>query len=357
MRDVLSDIERWHGEGKRVAVATVIEAWGSSPRPVGSKMVVSDAGDMAGSVSGGCVEGAVFEEAQGSLRRGEPKLVTYGVSDETAWSVGLSCGGRIAIFITPWEPPEGGAKRGELFGHLARCLAEERLVAVATVVAGSSFGAQRLITADGETVGHLGHEELDSQADRRVGDGFASFASRCQTLEVAGEEVRVFLEILPPRPKLIVIGAVHVAVPLIAFAKPLGFRTIVVDPRSAFLTAERFAHADELCREWPDEALGGLGLNENTYIAVLSHDLKLDLPALSVALRHQVRYIGALGSKKTHGKRVTALSEAGFSEQQIATIHNPIGLPLGGRRAEEIALSIIAEIVAVGHGKALTASR
>ena len=241
--------------------------------------------------------------------------------------------------------------RTELFETLRDYLAEERLVALATVIAGTHVGHQLLLTADGESHGSLGTAALDERVTARTREIFHSFASQRHVVELEGQSHDVFIEILPPRPRLMIVGAVHVAVPLVHFAKALGFQTIVIDPRTAFLTPERFAHADTLITEWPDKALAELKLNENSYVALLSHDLKLDLPALEIALRRPVRYVGALGSKKTHAKRVAAMREAGFSDDEMAQIYNPIGLPLGGRRAEEMAVSILAEIVAVRHDR------
>ncbi len=254
--------------------------------------------------------------------------------------------------------------RSEIYRQLRDCLDADRLVALATVIGGPGRGRQLLIAPATESwppvrLGGLGSDaapeagdhELDEAVARLAGELLASFQSRRQVFPTADGEADVFLEIHPPRPKLVVIGAVHVASALVTFANTLGFRTIVVDPRTAFATAERFPHAAELSTEWPDEALRRIGINENTYLALLSHDLKLDLPALEVALPSRARYVGALGSKKTHGKRVAALEEKGFSAESIARIHNPIGLDLGGRRAEEIAVAIVAEMIAVNHGK------
>jgi xanthine dehydrogenase accessory factor len=241
--------------------------------------------------------------------------------------------------------------KNEIYDRLKQAVDQEQLVALATVVAGPGLGGQRLVWPDGSSCGDVGPRELEKQVEDLIARLFQSFACERATFPVTGEDVEVFVEIHPPRPKLIVVGAVHVAIPLVGFAKALGLRTIVVDPRTAFATAERFPHVDELDTRWPDEALEAIGVNENTFIALLSHDLKLDLPALEVVLRRPVRYVGALGSKKTHGKRVAALRERGISDDAIARIHNPIGLDLGGRRAEEIAVAIIAEMVAVSHGR------
>ncbi len=242
--------------------------------------------------------------------------------------------------------------KSEIYGELKRCLDAERLVALATVVAGPGLGRQLLLWPGGARRGGLGDPGLEEEVANRAGELFSSFASERRTYGGSkGRPIEVFLEVHPPRPKLIVVGAVHVAIPLVGFARTLGLRTVVVDPRTAFATPERFPDVDELVTEWPDEALRAIGVNENTFVALLSHDLKLDLPALEVALEQPARYIGALGSKKTHGKRVAALREKGFGDDAIARIKNPIGLDLGGRRAEEIAVAVIAEMVAVSHGR------
>ncbi len=241
--------------------------------------------------------------------------------------------------------------RPEVWDELSRALDAEELVAVATVVAGPGTGRQLLLRPSAAGPGGLGGAELDSAAQRLAGEAFADFASRRATLPADGGAMELFIDVHPPPPKLVIVGAVHVAIPLIAFAVRLGFRTVVIDPRTAFATAERFAAADELIRDWPGEAMAATGLNEATYVAVLSHDLKIDLPALEAALRSPVRYIGALGSRKTHAKRIAALEECGFTAAEIGRIHSPIGLDVGGgRRAEEIALSVIAEVVKASHG-------
>jgi xanthine dehydrogenase accessory factor len=240
----------------------------------------------------------------------------------------------------------------EIWDELGRSLEAEELVAVATVVAGPGAGRQLLLRPVAAGPGDLGSAELDGEAGRLAAEAFAAFSCRRTTVPLGGEEVELFIDVHPPPPKLVIVGAVHVAIPLIAFAGRLGFRTVVIDPRTAFATAERFAEADELICDWPGEALAATGLNEATYVAVLSHDLKIDLPALEATLRSPVRYIGALGSRKTHAKRIAALEERGFTAAEIGRIQSPIGLDLGGgRRAEEIALSVIAEVVRASHGE------
>ena len=344
MRDILPVIDRWRADGRRVALATVVHVWGSAPRPIGSKMAVADDGEMAGSVSGGCVEGAIVEEAREVLENGVPKLVSFGVSDDDAWAVGLSCGGQIDIWV---ERLEDGGENAAIYGELRRCLDEGELVALATDLAG---GAQLLLWPDGRRRGTLGDPSLDRRAGELADEQWSSFGGRRDKVAGAAGELDLFVEIHAPPPRLVIVGAVHVTVALVHMANIVGFETIVVDPRTAFATEARFAHADRLLNDWPDEALEAIGINANTFVALLSHDLKLDLPALRVALP-KARYVGALGSKKTHAKRLRALAEAGVDDALAARIHNPIGLDLGGRRAEEIAVAVLAEIVAVAHGR------
>lgn len=342
MRDVKEKLDAWLAEGHDVMLATVVSVWGSAPRPPGSHLAYSSSGGIAGSVSGGCVEGAVIEEGQEILEHGESRLLSFGVEDELAWNVGLSCGGKIEVFCEKLDL--------ELYGEIRTELEADRLAALATVIAGEHRGRRLLLRDRAGSTGSLGTPALDLLAARLFEEQCTSFEARRETFEEDGESNQVFLEMLPPRPELIVVGAVHVAIPLVAIANLLGFRTVVVDPRTAFATRERFRHADDLLHEWPDEALRHVGIHRNTFVALLSHDPKLDVPAARVALEGKARYVGALGSKKTHQKRVQKLREAGVPEEQIARLHNPIGLDLGGRKAQEIAVAVIAEIVAVSHG-------
>jgi xanthine dehydrogenase accessory factor len=238
----------------------------------------------------------------------------------------------------------------ELYTLLKQSLNAAELVAVATVVAGEGVGRKMLIWPDGRTSGSLGAAGLHEQVLDLAADLLADQRSGRETFDVAGEPVDVFVEVHPPPPKLILVGAVHIAIPLVTYANELGFRTIVVDARSAFATPERFAHADELILKWPSRALEEMTLDEASYIVVLTHDEKLDNPALKTALSSPARYIGALGSTRTHAERVEKLLAQGVTEAQLERIHAPIGLELGAERPEEIAVAIIAEIVAVSHG-------
>jgi xanthine dehydrogenase accessory factor len=242
--------------------------------------------------------------------------------------------------------------REVLHRQLSACLQSRRLVALATVVEGPGVGNQLLIWPGGETLGDLGAPRLNQRAAIYGEQVIPVFATGRKSFQVDNEVVDVFFEVLVPPPKLVVVGAVHVAIALVELGRQLGFETIIVDPRGVFATEERFARADRLIKAWPEDVLDEVGLDESTYLVLLSHDLKIDLPALRKSLRSPARYIGALGSKKTHAKRVAVLEEEGYSDEELARIHAPIGIDLGGRRAEEIALSIMAQIVAVRHGAA-----
>lgn len=238
-----------------------------------------------------------------------------------------------------------------LFDELRGALERRELVTLATVLEGEHLGRQLLIWPGEQVLGDLGTPRLNQRAALFAHKVFQDFSSKRKALRGEEGRIEVFFEIHPPAPKLVIIGAVHVAIHLIELARAMGFYTVVVDPRTAFATRERFAGADELHHEWPQEVLLTIGLDAGTYVVALSHDLKIDVPALLVAFEHPVRYIGALGSSRTHAKRVAALREAGAREEEIARIRAPIGLDLGGRRADEIALSVLAEIVAASHGK------
>lgn len=371
MRDVLDSVARWRADGKRVALATVVSTWGSAPRQPGAVMAISAERELAGSVSGGCVEGAVVEAAGEVLAGGEPRLLHFGVSDEDAWAVGLSCGGKIDVFVEPlWDRPrtaetsstgrsvpsaEAGGReadtRFELYRQLEQALAADELLAQATVVSGPATGAGMLLWPDGRTVGGLASEVLESHAAETAAELFPVFGSRRAAVEVDGDEVDLFVHVHAPRPQLVIVGGGHVSEHLVRLAAELGFHTVVIDPRAPFATPERFSAADRLIQEWPGAAFEELDVHEATSVAVLSHDLKLDVPALQAVLASRARYVGALGSRKTQARRAAALREAGVAEEGIARIRSPIGLDLGGRRPDEIALAVLAEIVATRHGK------
>ena len=308
MREVLDELNEWIGGREDIAIATVIETWGSSPRPLGSKMLVTRSGKMAGSVSNGCIEGAVFEEAQKVLKTEKPKVAAFGVSDDVAFGVGLACGGHIEVFVQPL-----GKTHRQLVGMLNRDEA-------ATLRTNLTTGEAELVS--GTPPG--------SELARRDGD--------------------VFVEPFRRPAHLVIIGAIHIAIPLHRLAKLMGYRVTVIDARAKFATKERFPEADELIVAWPDEAMSKVPIDSSTYVVVLTHDPKFDLPALRSVLKKDAGYIGAIGSRKTNQNRFDALRKEGFTEEQLAKVHGPIGLDLGGRGAEETALGILAEITAVRFG-------
>jgi xanthine dehydrogenase accessory factor len=308
MREVLGELTGWIDAKEDIALATVIETWGSSPRPLGSKMVVTKSGKMAGSVSNGCIEGAVFEEAQKVLKSREPRVAAFGVADDVAFEVGLACGGHIEVFVQPL-----GASHRQLIETLRRNEA-------ATLRTNLDTGEAEL-TKGAPSGSELAH---------RDGEWFTEPFRRSA--------------------QLVIIGAIHIAIPLHRLAKLMGYRVTVVDARAKFATKERFPDADEVIVAWPDEAMAGIVVDNSTYVVILTHDPKFDLPALRSVLGKPAGYIGAIGSRKTNQNRFDSLRKEGFTEEQLARVHGPIGLDLGGRGAEETALGILSEITAVRFG-------
>jgi xanthine dehydrogenase accessory factor len=341
MRDILPDLDKWRAENQSIALATVIQTWGSSPRRAGAKMALTPDGKITGSVSGGCVEGAVYEAGIDVLKSKRPQLLHFGVADETAWEVGLACGGSIDIFVKPLDT--------EFFNTLRSTLVEEHPAIVVTVVRGSDeiLGHEILVRDDGNVMGSI-NEKLDMQAVELARQALAQGESRRVLLE---DETEVFMEVILPPPTLIVIGGVHITIALVTLAKTLGYRTVVVDPRSAFGNQERFPNVDQLIQLWPDEAFQQVPLTRSTAIAMLTHDPKLDDPALKIALPSPAFYVGALGSKTTQAKRRQRLLEDGLTEEQLDRLHGPIGLEIGAGTPEEIAMSIMAEIVAARNNR------
>ncbi|MCB8988184.1 MAG: XdhC family protein [Ardenticatenaceae bacterium] len=335
MKDVINAIELWQEDGAPVALATVVQTWGSAPRQIGAKMALTPDGRLSGSVSGGCVEGAVFDEGVEALAQQRPRLLHFGVADETAWDVGLACGGTIEVFVEPLDTA--------VFAFMRDLIQRDEAGAAITVIRGpeGTLGRKLAVSRAGGQVGTLGDVALDEQA--------AAAAQRAvhSHREQLTDEVEVFLDVVRPAPRLVMVGGVHIAVALTSLAKTLGYHTTVVDPRRAFGSVERFPHVEELIQAWPDEAFAQVELTPETAVALLTHDPKIDDPALKIILEKPVFYVGALGSRKTHAKRVERLRGYGFSEAQIARIHGPIGLDIGASTPEEIALSILAQIVKI----------
>ena len=308
MREVLGELNEWTQAGEDIALATVVETWGSSPRPLGSKMVVTRSGKMAGSVSNGCIEGAVFDEAQKVLKSREPKIAAFGVADDVAFEVGLACGGHIEVFIEP------------------------------------------LATVHRQLIGMLETNAPATLRTNLVTGETALVEGTPPGVELARRDGEWFTEPFRRPAHLIIIGAIHIAIPLHRLAKLMGYRVTVVDARAKFATKERFPEADELIVAWPDEAMARLAIDRSSYVVILTHDPKFDLPALRSVLAKEAGYIGAIGSRKTNQNRFDALRAEGFTEEQLSRVHGPIGLDLGGRGAEETALGILAEITAVRFG-------
>ncbi len=328
MREILNDLKRWLASDESIALATVVHAQGSSPRPIGSRMAVTTSGKMVGSVSGGCVEGAVFEEAQHVLAGDPPKRLRYSAVDEQGWQVGLACGGTLEVYVEPLA---------KIHRRLLEALEQEETVALVTRLDG---GGHLLAWPDGRLVGD---QSLAPQLDALFPGPRAGLCRR--------PDGDTFLQVFAPPPTLTIVGAVHIAMPLTTLAKTLGFHVRLVDARRAFATEERFPDVDEMVIAWPQEALEPRYLRPQDAMVVLTHDPKFDVPALEVALKQSVGYIGLLGSTKTQAKRQQALRERGFDDEDLARIHGPVGLDLGGESPAEIALAIMAEIVAARHDR------
>jgi xanthine dehydrogenase accessory factor len=335
MRDILARLEEWRRHGEQIAIATVTKTWGSAPRQTGAKMAVTLSGHVVGSVSAGCVEGAVIEEALAVLASGTPCPLQYGVSDEEAFDVGLACGGTIEIFVEPFTAFE------EVYGLITECLGSRQPLGIVSLLDGDHFRHKLAVLADGHTVGEVPLPGRQAQIVRAA----AAQVTRDTSGFVKIDGVSLFVDVYPRTPRLVIVGAVHIAEILAPMADLAGFEVCLVDPRSAFATHERFPHVAQIINEWPDQALALLSLDDATYIAALTHDPKLDDPALLAALASQARYIGALGSRRTNQLRLERLRQAGLTDAQLARLHAPIGLPLGGRSPAEIAVSILAEIV------------
>lgn len=335
MLDILSDLDRWQRDGMKIALATVIQTWGSSPRQTGAKMGIASEGQFSGSVSGGCVENAVVEAGIESLKTGRPQLLHFDVADETAWEVGLACGGSIDVFVNLLDK--------SLFEELRAVLEDEGQAVTVTVIRGPDeiLGREILIRADGRIVGTI-DARWDGTILELANEALSQGISHRTKLN---ESVEIFVDVILPRPTLIVVGGVHIAVTLVALAKALYYRTIVIDPRGAWGNEERFPNVDRLIQAWPEAAFGQVQINRSTAVAMLTHDPKLDDPALKIALSSSAFYVGALGSKTTNAKRRERLLNDGLDESQLARLHAPIGLDIGAQSPDEIALAVMAEVV------------
>lgn len=344
MRDVLASVRRWQAAGVPFALATVVDASDSAPLGPGAAVAVHPDGTVLGSVSGGCVEGAVVETCQQVLSGAKPGVVTYGYSDEEAFAVGLTCGGTIHIFVQLVAPDDGIDAAA-----IARAVAADEPVAVATVVAGPGpIGASIIVTPD-DLRGSLGIEGLNVAVTADARGMLAQGISGQRRYGPAGErrqdEVAVFIEAFAPRPRMLVFGAIDFAAAVARMGRFLGFHVTVCDARQVFATAERFPAADEVVVEWPHRFLAATDVDARAVICVLTHDPKFDIPVLVEALRTPAAFIGVMGSRRTHEDRIRRLRDEGVSDDDLARLRSPIGLDLGGRTPQETAVSIAAEII------------
>jgi xanthine dehydrogenase accessory factor len=358
VRDILTEISAWWQTGQAFGLATVVRTFRSAPRDPGAALAVSAAGDVVGSVSGGCVEGAVYEVAREVCGTGKPVRQTYGVSDDDAFAVGLTCGGIIEIFVEPVSRlcfPE--------LGDIAAAVGRGEPVAVATVVDGpGSLGSRRVIWP-ADASGSLGLTRLDDAVDDDTRGMLAQGLTGIRHYGAQGErradELSVFVHSFAPPPKMVVFGAIDFAAAVASIGKYLGYHVTVCDARPVFATPARFPDADEVVVDWPHRFLQRTAVDERTVICVLTHDPKFDVPVLEVALRTPAAYVGAMGSRRTHADRLGRLRAAGLTEAELARLRSPIGLDLGARTPEETAVSVAAELIQLrwgGSGQALTST-
>jgi xanthine dehydrogenase accessory factor len=345
MKDLLDQVEAWLTMGRRVALATVIATERSAPHDPGAAMAISEQGEVIGSVSGGCVEGAVVEEALSVIAEGKPRRLSYGIADELALTVGLTCGGTIHVFVEPlsW---------GTLFERLANMIRAERPVALVTEIRGPQPGAKLLVGPDW-VEGRIGPRSLQDRVVQEtrslLAAGLTARRAYGQLGEARRQEVEVFVQSFALPPRMYVFGATDFARATARIGRFLGYRVTVCDARAAFVTRARFPEADELVVRWPDEFLDTAPVDERTVICILTHDPKFDVPLLQAALRTPAAYIGAMGSRRTDQERTRKLQEAGVPTSELARIRGPIGLDIGARTPEEVAVAIAGEIIALRH--------
>ncbi|ADU07552.1 protein of unknown function DUF182 [Micromonospora sp. L5] len=348
MRDIVDGLTAWRAAGVRFAVATVVRTWKSAPRPPGAAMAVCADGEVVGSISGGCVEGAVYELCQEAIRTGQARTETYGVGDDDAFEVGLTCGGTIEVLVQP---------------DVVLTEPDAVLAAIRTgaPVATASAGTAQMVVWPDRVAGTLGDADLDRAVARQAEGMLALGTTGTVRLGTRGQqrhdEVSVFVQSYLPPPRMIVFGAIDFAVAVARIGRFLGYHVTVCDARPVFATRKRFPDADDLVVQWPHTYLESTAVDERTVLCILTHDPKFDVPLLEVALRTPARYIGAMGSRRTHADRLRRLRETGVDEAALARLSSPIGLDLGARTPEETAVAIAAEFVALaagGSGRRLT---
>jgi xanthine dehydrogenase accessory factor len=350
VKEILRDLQRWHRQGRRVALARVVDVEGSGPRLPGAAMAVNDQGEVAGSVSGGCVEGAVVTEALALLEGNRTgQICTFGYSDDDAFAVGLTCGGTIHLFLEELD-------WWDRFDRVAAAITAETPVAMATVVAGPNAGRSMVVEPGVAPDASLGDDDLDRVVVRDVvaelDAGTSGVRHYGEHGEARQDEVSVFIETYAPPPRMLIFGAVDFTAALVRVAKVLGYRVTVCDAREVFATTQRFPLADEVVVDWPHRLLERVGdtLGPRDAVCVLTHDHKFDVPAIQAALRTKVGYLGAMGSRRTSDEREKRLREEGVTDAELDRILAPIGLNLGARTPEETAVAICAEIIAQRTG-------
>jgi len=360
VRDILDPITKWWDANDTFGLATVVQTFSSAPREPGAAMAVSANGEAVGSVSGGCVEGAVYELANEVMASGRPVLQRYGISDNDAFAVGLTCGGIIDIFVEP-----ASRERFAALGEVAAAVRTGTPVAVATIIDGpGQIGSRRIIWEGDRSEGTLGagdrlDQAVDDDARGMLAQGLTGVRRYGPDGERRRDELGVFVQSFAPAPRMLVFGAIDFAAAVAKAGKFLGYHVTVCDARPVFATASRFPDADEVITDWPHRYLTGIGTDERTVICVLTHDPKFDVPLLEVALRRPAAYIGAMGSRRTHDDRLARLREAGLTDGELSRLRSPIGLDLGARTPEETAIAIAAELIQLrwgGSGQPLTAT-
>lgn len=348
MRDIVTELLSWQATGAPYALCTIVDTSGSAPRPAGTSMAVNEAGEVIGSLSGGCVEGAVYQAAIEVLAGGPARVEHYGFSDETAFGVGLTCGGELEVLIAL-------ATADPAVAAVLNLISTGAPVALATVIAGPAGLGRRLAISAQHTFGGLGGSAaldrsvaVDARGQLSTGGVTTRFYGR--NGERLTDEFQVMIHAQVPPPRLLVLGAIDFAGALAHLGRYLGYRVTVCDARATFATRKRFPQAHEVVCEWPHRYLAGTEIDERTAICVLTHDPKFDVPVLQLALRSRAGYIGAMGSRRTHRERLVRLREVGLTDAELSRLRSPIGLELGGRSPEETALGIAAELLQERYG-------
>ncbi len=345
MKEILPDLDLWQSQGEDIALATVVRVRRSAPRPPGARLCITRSGRMSGSVSGGCVEADVFERAMQVLDTRKPEVANYGIADELGFEVGLSCGGSIDVLIEPFVVDAE-------WDSLRRSVEREQEAVYAIGLAPESVLGRKLVRLDASrSIGSIA-PSLDSHISDEGEKLLQVGGTKIVSLPYEGEQAQVYMEAFRPSPSLLIVGATHTAMSLCRLADEVGFQVTVIDIRTALATPERFPDASQILHAWPDEALAQVPLKSYSSLVVLTHDPKFDVPALASGLRSQARYIGAQGSRVTHEGRKQQLRQQGFTDTDLARIRAPIGLDIGSRTPAELALAILAEVLAVQYNRA-----